>query len=593
MNARRERHRRRGRLRRDVDPGLPRRRSATAHRGVEVVHRYAHAPRARRHGALRWDWDRLVAEVERGLERRARGRARSRRSASTRGASTTACSTTAASWSSRRSRYRDAAHRRLPHPCVERDRRRAGFYELTGLQLCRSTRSSSSPRTTASSSRAPRHLVMLPELLVHHLTGVVTARAHERRAPPGCSTCTTGDWSAELADAVGVARSLLAPAATGGHAGRAAGGGSRCTSSAATTPRRRSSPAARHGRAVRRHRHLAARRSRAGPRPTRRRGMPPGSATSRARSAASACCATSPGWWLVEECRRQWGRPRPRRAPARGRGRSRPSARRRRDRPALPRARPTWPPTCAELAGLADADRAAPGPRCAVESMACVGRPGARIASRSSTAIVQLRVFGGGARSTLLLDALARRRPGDRSESARSRPPRSATRSSRRSPSGSSRRSTTHVRHSSLAHALEEEEPMNVDALERLELMRRRLDTDGRIRVAELATELDVSEMTIRRDLDLLVDEGIAARVRGGAVAVGPQEFDSALPPARARQGAHRREARSISSAPAARSASTPRRRCSGSPPASARRATSPCSPTDPTRSARCRITAA
>jgi DeoR family fructose operon transcriptional repressor len=68
---------------------------------------------------------------------------------------------------------------------------------------------------------------------------------------------------------------------------------------------------------------------------------------------------------------------------------------------------------------------------------------------------------------------------------------------------------------------------VNVDALERLELMRRRLDTDGRIRVVELATELDVSEMTIRRDLDLLVDEGIATRVRGGAVAVGPQGFDA------------------------------------------------------------------
>ena len=68
---------------------------------------------------------------------------------------------------------------------------------------------------------------------------------------------------------------------------------------------------------------------------------------------------------------------------------------------------------------------------------------------------------------------------------------------------------------------------MNVDALERLELMRRRLDTDGRVRVAELADELDVSEMTIRRDLDMLVDEGMAQRVRGGAVAVGPQEFDA------------------------------------------------------------------
>src|SRR3954447_21039081 len=57
--------------------------------------------------------------------------------------------------------------------------------------------------------------------------------------------------------------------------------------------------------------------------------------------------------------------------------------------------------------------------------------------------------------------------------------------------------------------------------------MRRRLDTDGRIRVADLAVDLDVSEMTIRRDLDLLVDEGIAARVRGGAVAVGPQDFEA------------------------------------------------------------------
>ena len=66
---------------------------------------------------------------------------------------------------------------------------------------------------------------------------------------------------------------------------------------------------------------------------------------------------------------------------------------------------------------------------------------------------------------------------------------------------------------------------MNVQALERLELMRRRLDTDGRVRVTELAHELDVSEMTIRRDLDMLVDEGVAQRVRGGAVAVGPQEF--------------------------------------------------------------------
>jgi DeoR family transcriptional regulator, fructose operon transcriptional repressor len=66
---------------------------------------------------------------------------------------------------------------------------------------------------------------------------------------------------------------------------------------------------------------------------------------------------------------------------------------------------------------------------------------------------------------------------------------------------------------------------MNVQALERLELMRQQLDTDGRVRVSDLAFDLDVSEMTVRRDLEVLVDEGIAQRVRGGAIAVGPQEF--------------------------------------------------------------------
>ena len=66
---------------------------------------------------------------------------------------------------------------------------------------------------------------------------------------------------------------------------------------------------------------------------------------------------------------------------------------------------------------------------------------------------------------------------------------------------------------------------MNVQGLERLELMRKRLDADGRVLVTELATELDVSEMTIRRDLEMLVDEGIAQRVRGGAISVGPQQF--------------------------------------------------------------------
>lgn len=66
---------------------------------------------------------------------------------------------------------------------------------------------------------------------------------------------------------------------------------------------------------------------------------------------------------------------------------------------------------------------------------------------------------------------------------------------------------------------------MNLESMDRLDVIRQRLDVDGRVRVVQLATELDVSEMTIRRDLESLVDEGVAFRVRGGAVAVGPQQF--------------------------------------------------------------------
>lgn len=66
---------------------------------------------------------------------------------------------------------------------------------------------------------------------------------------------------------------------------------------------------------------------------------------------------------------------------------------------------------------------------------------------------------------------------------------------------------------------------MNVQGVERLDLLRRRLEADGRLVVGDVAADLDVSDMTIRRDLEVLVDEGVARRVRGGAVAVGPQQF--------------------------------------------------------------------
>lgn len=66
---------------------------------------------------------------------------------------------------------------------------------------------------------------------------------------------------------------------------------------------------------------------------------------------------------------------------------------------------------------------------------------------------------------------------------------------------------------------------MSVDAIERLEQIQARLDVAGRVRIGELAASFGVSEMTVRRDLDTLAEQGVLSRVRGGAVAFGPQPF--------------------------------------------------------------------
>jgi DeoR family fructose operon transcriptional repressor len=64
-----------------------------------------------------------------------------------------------------------------------------------------------------------------------------------------------------------------------------------------------------------------------------------------------------------------------------------------------------------------------------------------------------------------------------------------------------------------------------MDAIDRLDRIRTALASDGRVRVDKLAAKLRVSEMTVRRDLDLLAERGELERVRGGATPAGPQPF--------------------------------------------------------------------
>lgn len=61
---------------------------------------------------------------------------------------------------------------------------------------------------------------------------------------------------------------------------------------------------------------------------------------------------------------------------------------------------------------------------------------------------------------------------------------------------------------------------------ERLGEIREQISEHGTVRIDELAAEFGVSEMTIRRDLDELETLGVARRVRGGAIALGPEAWE-------------------------------------------------------------------
>ncbi len=59
--------------------------------------------------------------------------------------------------------------------------------------------------------------------------------------------------------------------------------------------------------------------------------------------------------------------------------------------------------------------------------------------------------------------------------------------------------------------------------------MLRRLTAHGEVGFAGLAEEFGVSEMTIRRDLELLEADGVARRVRGGAISMLSRSYEPPL----------------------------------------------------------------
>ena len=369
---------------------------------VEVVHRHAHVP-VHDGAHLRWDWDRLVAEMERGLDE-----ARSAGPLASIGVDTWGVD------------YGLLDHRDelLEPPTSYRDARTEGFqavldrigaerfFATTGLQaLPIDTVFQLAAHDRAQLGRASR-MLMLPELLVHHLTGVVTSE-YSSASTTGLLDVHARTWSSELADRVGVPMSLLPQLqAAGTLVGKWRGVpvhlvGGHDTASAVLAGGRADAPFVATGTWL-----LVG----------QERPAPDTSGTAFAAGLSNELGALGgvrllrnvAGWWLVEECRRQWGDPDlDGLLSAAAALEGVPIADALDDRLLAPA---DMVGTIAELADLADATDRAAVTRCAVESMAAsAAQVLASLPTTDAVPTRSLRVFGGGIRSPLLLEALRRR----------------------------------------------------------------------------------------------------------------------------------------------------------------------------------------
>jgi len=172
---------------------------------VEVVHRYPHQAVVGSDGSLRWDWDRIVAEVEVGI-----------RLAVERGP---VASIGIDTWGVDYGLV-DGEGRLLSAPHSYRSHRTDGYgavvdrvgarrlYEIAGVQLQPFNTIFQLAAHDREELAAAAHLLFLPDLLVHHLTGSIGAE-RTIAGTSGLLDLATETWSDELVDACGVPRRLL------------------------------------------------------------------------------------------------------------------------------------------------------------------------------------------------------------------------------------------------------------------------------------------------------------------------------------------------------------------------------------------------
>lgn len=368
---------------------------------VDVVHRFAHRPVVDAAGAMRWDWDRLVAETEHGL---AVGLARGP-------AASIGVDTWAVDYG-----LLDGHGQLLSPPFCYRDPRTARyravverigverFYGVTGLQLLPFNTVFQLAAHDPRELRAAERLALLPDLLVGHLTGFAGTE-RTVASTTGLLDVRHGTWSALLCEELGLPDRLLSPVHRAGeHIGGWRGVpvhlvGAHDTASAVVA-------GARDGE------HFVATGTwlLVGD----ERDEPDTSEASRAAGFTNELGALGgvrylrnvAGWWLIDECARTWGTPvQQLLAEAADATRDVPVFDATDERFLTPASMP------AEIAAAAGVDAAADRAlliRIAIESMADAVAVVARRLEGGGPAR-PIRVFGGGSRSELFVDALARR----------------------------------------------------------------------------------------------------------------------------------------------------------------------------------------
>ena len=181
---------------------------------VEVIHRWPHGPVADPSGTLRWDWERIVAEVETGLEI---------------GIETGAVESIGVDGWGVDYGLVDDSGRVVAAPYSYRDSRTDGWmataeaigldrlYEITGIQLMGINTIFQLATHDRSEIRRAARLLLLPDLLVSMLTGFEGAE-RSNASTTGLLDATTGDWSGELIESIGMSPQLLPPVTGAGQA---------------------------------------------------------------------------------------------------------------------------------------------------------------------------------------------------------------------------------------------------------------------------------------------------------------------------------------------------------------------------------------